>query len=136
MAFQVGHSNLNGSNPGLLKDFPRGILVIKMLLASLCPKKVEDKTAKDVKWLSDVGEASYMVSLDSKGVISSLEDSFTKHDERPGKNDVIGRSPILPYVIKGLPSPFGMGTLEETVLRGFRGLLNANLARGEDPHAL
>jgi hypothetical protein len=131
-----GHSNLNGSNPGLLKDFPRGILVIKMLPASLCPKKVEDKTVKDVKRLSDVGEASYMVLLDSRGVIFSLEDSFTKHEERPGKNDVIGRFPFLPYVIEGLPSPFGMGTLEETMLRGFRGLLSANLARGEDPHAL
>ncbi len=131
-----GHSNLNGSNPGLLKDFPRGILVIKMLPASLRPKKVEDKTAKDVKRLSDVGEASYMVPLDSVRVIFSFEDSFTKQDERPGKKDVIGRSPFLPYVIEGLPSPFGEGTLEETMLRGFRGLLSANLARGEDPHAL
>jgi hypothetical protein len=131
-----GHSNLNGSNPGLLKDFPRGILVIKMLPASLCPKKVEDKTAKDVKRLSDVGEASYMVPLDSEKVIFSFEDNFTKQDERLGKNDVIGRSPFLPYVIEGLPSPFGEGTLEETMLRGFRGLLSANLARGEDPHAL
>jgi hypothetical protein len=44
-----GHSNLNGINPGLLKDFPRGILVIKMLPASLRRMEVEDKTAKDVK---------------------------------------------------------------------------------------
>jgi hypothetical protein len=72
-----GHSNLNGSNPSLLKDFPRGILVIKMLPAFLRPKEVEDKIAKDVKRLSDVGEASYMVPLDPGGVIFSLEDSFT-----------------------------------------------------------
>ncbi len=51
-----GHSNLNDSNPGLLKDFPRGILVIKMLPAPQCPKKIKDKTAKDVKRLSDVGD--------------------------------------------------------------------------------
>ncbi len=107
-----------------------------MLPASLCPKEVEDKTAKDVKRLSDVGEASYMVPLDPGGVIFSLENSFTQHDEWPGKNDVIGRSPFLPYVIKGLPSPFSEETLEETMLRGFRGLLCANLAHGEDPHAL
>jgi len=107
-----------------------------MLPASLSPKKVEDKTAKDVRRLSDVGEASYMVPLDSRGVIFSLKDSFTKHDKRPGKNDVIGRFPFLPYVIEGFPSPFGAGTLEETMLRGFRGLLSANLAHGEDPHAL
>jgi hypothetical protein len=68
-----GHSNLNGSNPSLLRDFPRGILIIKMLLASLRSKEVEDKTAKDVKWLFDVGEASYMVPLDLGGVIFSLE---------------------------------------------------------------
>jgi hypothetical protein len=120
----------------LLKDFPRGILVIKMLPASLRPKEVEDKTAKDVKRLSDVGEASYMVPLDPGGVIFSLENSFTQHDEWPGKSDVIGRSPFLPNVKEGLPSPFGEGTLEKTVLRGFRGLLYANLARGEDPHTL
>jgi hypothetical protein len=45
-----------------------------------------------------------MVPLDSGRVIFSFEDSFTKQDERPGKNDVIGRSPFLPYVIEGLPS--------------------------------
>jgi hypothetical protein len=61
----------------LLKDFPRGILIIKMLPASLRPEEVEDKTAKDVKRLSDVGEASYMVPLDGGGVIFSLENSFT-----------------------------------------------------------
>jgi hypothetical protein len=54
-----------------LKDFPRGILVIEMLPASLRPKEVEDEAAKDVKWLSDVGEASYMVPLDPGGVIFS-----------------------------------------------------------------
>jgi hypothetical protein len=130
------HSNLNDSNPGLLKDFPKGILVIKMLSTSLRPKEIEDKTVKDVKRLSNVGEASYMVPLDPEGIIFSLEDSFTQHDEWPGKNDVIGRSPFLPYVIEGLPSPFGEGTLEETVLRGFKGFLCANLAHGEDPHTL
>jgi hypothetical protein len=62
-----GHSNLNGSNPGLLKDFPRGILVIKMLPASLCPKKIEDKTAKDVKQLSDVGEGLLHGTLGLQG---------------------------------------------------------------------
>jgi hypothetical protein len=62
-----GHSNLNGNNPGLLKDFPRGVLVIKMFPASLRPKEIEDKTMKNVKRLSDVGEASYMVPLDPGG---------------------------------------------------------------------
>jgi hypothetical protein len=101
-----------------------------MLPASLRPKEVEDKIAKDVKRLSDVGEASYMIPLDPGGIIFSLEDSFTQHDEWPEKSDVIGRSPFLPYVIEGLPSPFGKGTFEGTMLRGFRGLLCANLARG------
>jgi hypothetical protein len=52
------------------------------------------------------------------------------------ESDVIGCSPFLPNVIEGLPSSFGEGTLEKIVLRGFRGLFRANLARGEDPHAL
>jgi hypothetical protein len=120
----------------LLKDFPRRILVIKMLPTSLRPKEVEDKIAKDIKRLFDVGEASYMVPLDPGGVIFSLENSFTQHDEWPRKSDVIGRSPLLLDVKEGLPSPFGEGTLEKTMLRGFRGLLCANLACGEDPHTL
>ncbi len=62
-----GHPNLNGSHPCLLKDFPRGILVIEMLLTSLRLKEVEDKIVKDVKQLSNVGEASYMVPLDPRG---------------------------------------------------------------------
>jgi hypothetical protein len=131
-----GHPNLNSSHPGLLKDFPRGILVIEMLMASLRPKEVEDEVVKDVKWLFDIGEAPDMVSLDPRGVIFSLEDGFTQHDERPRESDVTRRTPFLPDVIEGLPSSFGERTFEKTMLRGFRGLLRANLARGEDPHAL
>jgi hypothetical protein len=139
--FPNGHPNLSGSHPRLLKDFPRGILIIEMLSASFQPKEVKDEVAKDVKRLSDVGEAPYMVSLDLEGrggggVIFSLEDGFTQHDKWPRKSDVIGCSPFLPDIIEGLPSPFGKGTLEKTMLRGFGGLFRANLARGEDPHAL
>jgi hypothetical protein len=120
----------------LLKDFPRGILGIEMLLASLQPKEVEDEAAKDVKRLSDVGEAPYMVPLDPERVILSLEDGFTQHDKWPGESDVIGRSPFMPDIIEGFPSPFGEGTLKKTMLRGFGGLFHANLGHGEDPHAL
>jgi hypothetical protein len=77
-----------------------------------------------------------MVPLNPEGVIFSLENSFTQHDKWPGESDVIGCSPFLPDVIKGLPSPFGEGTLEKTMMRGFKSLLCANLAHGEDPHAL
>jgi hypothetical protein len=77
-----------------------------------------------------------MVPLDPGGVIFSLEDGFSQHDEWPWESDVIGRSPFLPNVIEGLPSPFGEGTFEKTMLKGFGGLLRANLACGEDPHAL
>ncbi len=70
-----------------------------MLPASLQPKEVEDEVAKDVKRLSNVGEAPYMVPLDPGGVIFSLEDGFTQHDERRGESDVIGHSPFLPNVI-------------------------------------
>jgi hypothetical protein len=120
----------------LLKDFLRGILVLEMLPASLRPKEVKDEVAKDVKWLSNVGEAPYMVPLDPGGVIFFLEDGLTQHDEWLGKNDIIGCSPFLLDVIEGFPSLFGEGTFEKTMLRGFKGLLRANLARGEDPHAL
>jgi hypothetical protein len=48
-----------------------------MLPTFLRPKEVDDKATKDVKWLSDIGEASYMVPLDPKGIIYSLKNSFT-----------------------------------------------------------
>jgi hypothetical protein len=120
----------------LLKDFPRGILVIKMLPASLRPEEVDDKTTKDVKRLSDIGKASYMVPLDPGG-LSSLSKSASP-SMMNGQERVMsfGRSPFLPDVKEGLPSPFCKGALDKTVLRGFRGLLCANLASGEDPHAL
>jgi hypothetical protein len=72
-----GHPNLNGSHPNLLKDFPRGILVIKMFPTCLRPKEEEGEVAKDIKRLSDVGEAPYVVPLDPKKVIFSLENGFT-----------------------------------------------------------
>jgi hypothetical protein len=72
-----GHPNFNDSHPGLLKDFPRGILIIEMLPASLRPKEVEDEVAKDVKRLSDVEKAPYMVPLDPRRVIFFLKDGFT-----------------------------------------------------------
>jgi hypothetical protein len=120
----------------LLKDFPGGILVIEMLSTSLRPKEVKYKTTKDFKRLFDIGEVSYMVPLDPGGVIFSLEDNFTQHDEWPRESDIIGHSPFLLDVIEGLPSSFGEGTFEKTVLRGFKGFLYANLARGEEPNAL
>jgi hypothetical protein len=52
------------------------------------------KLAKDVKQLSNVREAPYMVSLDLKRVFS-LENDFTQHDGWPGKSDVIWRSPFV-----------------------------------------
>jgi hypothetical protein len=107
-----------------------------MFSASLRPKEVEDEATKDVKRLSNIGEALDMVSLDPWGVIFSIEDGFTQHDKQPGKSDVIGLPPFLPDVIEGLPSPFGKGTFKKTLLKGFGGLLRANLACGKDPHAL
>ncbi len=77
MAFQVAIPNLNGNHPGLLKDFPRGILVIKMLPTFFRPKEIEDEVAKDVKRLFDVREAPYMVLLDPEKVIFFLKDDFT-----------------------------------------------------------
>jgi hypothetical protein len=128
-----GHPNLNGSHPGFLRDFPREILVIEMFSASLRPKEVEDEVAKDIKQLFDVGEAPCMVPLDPGRVIFFLEDGFTQHDEWPGESDVIGRSPFMPNVIKGLSSSFSEGTFDKTVLRGFGGLFCANLTVGRIP---
>jgi hypothetical protein len=78
MARQEQHKNIDGPlKYSLLKAFPRGILVIEMLLASLRPNEVQDEAMKDVKRFSDVGEAPYMVPLDPGRVIFSLKDGFT-----------------------------------------------------------
>jgi hypothetical protein len=59
-----------------------------MLLASLRPKEVEDKTVKDVKQLFDIGEASYMVPLDpgggggSSSLSKTVSPSMTNGQER------------------------------------------------------
>jgi hypothetical protein len=52
------------------------------------------KLAKDVKRLSDVREAPYMVSLDLGRVIFSLKNGFTQHDGWPRESDVIWCSPF------------------------------------------
>ncbi len=61
-----------------------------------------------------IGEASYVVPWDSRGVNFPFEDSFTKHDKRPGNNDVIGRSPFLPDVIATYRT-LGRGTTVDNV---------------------
>jgi hypothetical protein len=47
-----------------------------MFPASLRPKEVEDEVTKDVKQLSNVGKAPYMVPLDPGKVIFSFENGF------------------------------------------------------------
>jgi len=83
--FPSGHPNLNNSHLGLLKDFPRGILVIKVLSTSLRPKEVEDEVVKDVKRLFDAGEAPYMIPLDPGGssfLSKAVLPSMTNGQER------------------------------------------------------
>jgi hypothetical protein len=119
-----GHPNLNDSHPSLLWDFPRGILVVEVLLPPLRPQKVENEVAENVKWLCSVGEATNVVALGLGGVIFSFEDGFVKQDERLGGGDV-GRCPrFLLDVVECLLSVFGMGAM----LQRFRGLDVANLA--------
>ncbi len=67
-----------------------------------------------------------MVPLDSRGVNFSLEDSFTKHDKRPGNNDVIGHSPFLPDVIATYRTP-GRGTTVDNVRLFQRNVLGSKL---------
>jgi hypothetical protein len=64
--------------------------------------------------ITRVGEASYTVPSDSRGVNFSLEDSFSTHDKRPGKNDVMGHSPCLPDVIATYRT-HGRGTTVDNV---------------------
>ncbi len=109
--FPSGHPNLNNSHLGLLKDFPRGILVIKVLSTSLRPKEVEDEVVKDVKRLFDAGEAPYMIPLDPGGSSFLSKAVLPSMTTWPGESDVIGRPPFLLDVIEGLPSPFDEGHL-------------------------
>jgi hypothetical protein len=73
-----------------------------------------------------VGEASYTIPSDSKGVNFFVEDSFTRHDKRPRKNDVIGRSPFLPDVIATYRTP-GRGTTVDNIRLFQRNVLGSKL---------
>jgi hypothetical protein len=46
--FLGSHPDLNDGHPGLLENIPKGVLAIKMHLASFGPEEVQNETSKDV----------------------------------------------------------------------------------------
>jgi hypothetical protein len=126
--FPNGHPNLSGSHPRLLKDFPRGILIIEMLSASFQPKEVKDEVAKDVKRLSDVGEAPYMVSLDLEGRGGGGGHLLSRRRLHPTRQMAKKKwchwvFPIFARHNRRPPKPIWQGDTREDNVEGIRGPL-------------
>jgi hypothetical protein len=67
------HPNLDDGHLCLLKNFPKGVLVVEVLPAPLRQEEVENEAMENVKRLSTVKKTPDMVSLDTKGVVFSFE---------------------------------------------------------------
>jgi len=71
--FLGSHTDFDDGHPGLLDNVSRGILAVKMHLASFRPKEVDDETFEDVQRLPNVGEAISVVALNLRGVCLSFK---------------------------------------------------------------
>jgi len=100
------------------------------------PEVVNQEAPEDVEGLATVGEAARVIAVEVWGVVVLFEDGFTEKDERPGDVEAIGRSPFVPYSVKGFPSLLSRSAIHKTVLGGLRGSLVTALASGQDTHDL
>jgi hypothetical protein len=67
--FPGGHADFNSGHPGLLEHPFEKVAIAEVPSAPLGPKVVQGESAQDVKWLSGVGEAVDVISVEPGGVI-------------------------------------------------------------------
>jgi len=79
-----GHSDLGGGLPGLQEHSLEGVLVVEVPTAPFRPKIEKEEAPKNVKGLSPIGEASWMVTVEPRRVVLLLDDSLAKKHKRPG----------------------------------------------------
>jgi hypothetical protein len=74
---------------------------------------------KDIEGLSRVRKATDMVSVESGGVIFTLDGRLPEKDERLREGHVLERLPIIPNPLENLPSVLGERVVKQVVLGGF-----------------
>jgi len=131
-----GHANLGRSFPRLKENSHEGVLAVEVFATSLGLEVVEHEAPEDVKWLTSIGEATRVVAVEVRGVVSFFEDGLPKENERPGDVEAIGRPPFVPNAEEGIPSLLSRGAFHEIVLGGLRESLVAALAGGRNSHDL
>jgi hypothetical protein len=74
--------------------------------------------------------------LEVRGVVFLYEDNFPEKDEGPGDGEAVGRLPLLPSAMEGIPSLLGRGAIHKAVLGRLRESLVATFANVLEPHGL
>jgi len=110
--FPSGHPDLDN----VLKNVFKGVLIIKVLLASFKPEEVEDETSEDVKQLLNEGESASVVTLAVGGVVFSFEDQFTYKNKGLGEGNVVWRPPFLLDFEVSLLGAVGISAFQEAML--------------------
>jgi hypothetical protein len=75
--FPGGHPNFNNGHLGLMENIVGRVLSINMHPKSFRPKEIKDQALKNVKQLSNVREATNVVTLNIKMVFFSFNNKFT-----------------------------------------------------------
>jgi len=102
-----GHSDLGSGLPGLQEHSLEGVLVVEVPTATFRPEIEKEEAPKNVKGLSPIGEASWMVIVEPRRVVLLPDDSLAKKHKRPGDGEAAGCLPFLPYSCEGLPRKLG-----------------------------
>jgi hypothetical protein len=134
--FPGGHAHLCRNFPRLEQNPFEGVLAIKVPLASFGPKIIEQKAPKNVERLSLVGEATWVVTMEVRGVVLFFKHGLPKKNERLGNGEAIGRLPFAPDVEECTPGLLGWGAFHEAVSGKFLEPLVATFAGGLNSHGL
>jgi hypothetical protein len=119
-----------------MKNFVKGVLVIKVFSTFFRPEMVENETSKDVEGLSGVGETVGVVREKSGGVIFEFQGGFSKKHKRPGGREVAVGFPFDPNALVGFPGDLSPGAFEEAMLWGLFGARTTHLALLGETHEL
>jgi hypothetical protein len=96
-----GHSDLGGGLPGLQEHSLEGVLVVEVPTAPFRPEIKKEEAPKNVKGLSPIGEASWMVTVEPWRVVLLLDDSLAKKYKRPGDGEAAAWRRTAESTIRG-----------------------------------
>jgi hypothetical protein len=76
--FPDGHANFDSGHPSLLEYPFERVVIAKVPSTPLGPEVVQGEGAQDVKWLSGVGEAADVISVELGGVVLVFNGGLAK----------------------------------------------------------